>query len=111
MLKGMDTKSGTREGSLYEKTTNGKQAGQPIGHRVSDYAAGEEKSWEDLRRALRAWVDQGGMPAEEFMLVESSRYKGQIPSDLSGMVPNMKIPYIIDAESSCELKNRARVKR
>jgi hypothetical protein len=27
---------------------------------VSDYAAGEEKSWEDLRRALRAWVDQEG---------------------------------------------------
>lgn len=77
---------------------------------VSDYAAGEEKSWEDLHRALRAWVEQGGMPAEEFMLVESSRYKGQIPSDLSEMVPNMKIPYI-DAESSRELKNRARVKR
>ena len=50
---------------------------------VSDYAAGEEKSWEDLRRALRAWVDQEGMPAEEFMLVESSRFKGQIPSDVS----------------------------
>ncbi len=30
---------------------------------VSDYAAGEEKSWEDLRRALRAWVDQEGLPA------------------------------------------------
>ena len=51
-----------------------------------------------------------GDAAEEFMLVESSRYKGQIPSDLSEMVPNMKIPYI-DAESSRELKNRARVKR
>ena len=31
---------------------------------VSDYAAGEEKSWEDLRRALRAWVDQEGAPAD-----------------------------------------------
>ena len=73
---------------------------------VSDYAAGEEKSWEDLRRALRAWVDQEGVPAEEFILVESSRFKGQIPNDVLGMVPNMTILYI-DAESSYELKNRA----
>ena len=73
---------------------------------VSDYAAGGEKSWEDLRRALRAWVHQEGVPAEEFMLVESSRFKGQIPSDVLAMVPNMTILYI-DAESSYELKNRA----
>ena len=73
---------------------------------VSDYAAGEEKSWEDLRRALRAWKDQEGTPADEFILVESSRLKGQIPSDVSGLVPNMTILYI-DAESSYELKNRA----
>lgn len=73
---------------------------------VSDYAAGEEKSWEDLRRALRAWMNQEGMPAEEYILVESSRFKGQIPSDVSGIVPNMMILYI-DADSSYELKNRA----
>lgn len=73
---------------------------------VSDYAAGGEKSWVDLRRALRAWVHQEGVPAEEFMLVESSRFKGQIPSDVLAMVPNMTILYI-DAESSYELKNRA----
>jgi len=73
---------------------------------VSDYAAGEEKSWEDLRRALRAWAEQEGMPAEEFMLVESSRFKGRIPEDVAKMVPNMKILYV-DAESSYELKNLA----
>ena len=73
---------------------------------VSDYAAGEEKSWEDLRRALRAWADQEGVPADEFLLVESLRFKGQIPRDVSGMIPNMTILYI-DAESSYELKNRA----
>lgn len=39
---------------------------------VSDYAAGEEKSWEDLRRALRAWAAQEGVQAEECILVESS---------------------------------------
>lgn len=73
---------------------------------VSDYAAGGEKSWEDLRRALRAWVDQEGAPADEFILVESSRFKDQIPSDVAGMIPDMTILYI-DAESSYELKNRA----
>ena len=73
---------------------------------VSDYAAGGEKSWEDLRRALRAWVDQEGAPADEFILVESLRFKGQIPSDVTEMIPNMTILYI-DAESSYELKNRA----
>lgn len=73
---------------------------------ASDYAAGAEKSWEDLRRALRAWADQEGVPADEFLLVESSRFKGQIPRDVSGMIPNMTILYI-DAESSYELKNRA----
>jgi hypothetical protein len=46
---------------------------------VSDYAAGEEKSWDNLRRALRAFVEQEGMPADEFMLVESSRCNGRIP--------------------------------
>ncbi|HEX7766740.1 MAG TPA: hypothetical protein VF443_08495, partial [Nitrospira sp.] len=73
---------------------------------VSDYAAGEEKSWEDLRRALRAWAEQEGASAEEFILVESSRFEGRIPGDVAGMIPKMRILYI-DAESSYELKNRA----
>jgi hypothetical protein len=73
---------------------------------VSDYAAGEEKSWEDLRRALKAWAEQQGAPAEQFILVESSRLEGRIPNDVLGMVSNMNVLYI-DAESSYELKNRA----
>jgi hypothetical protein len=73
---------------------------------VSDYAAGEEKSWGDLRRALRAWANQTGRPAEEFILVESSRFEGQFPGDVAAMVPNMTILFS-DAESSYELKNRA----
>ncbi|MDO9117002.1 MAG: glycosyltransferase [Nitrospira sp.] len=73
---------------------------------VSDYAAGEEKSWEDLRRALQAWAEQEGAPAEEFILVESSRFEGRIPSDVLGLVSNMKVLHV-DAESSYELKNRA----
>lgn len=73
---------------------------------VSDYAAGSEKSWGGIRRALLAWADQEGHPAEEFILVESTRFEGRIPSDVVKIVPNMKILYI-DAESSYELKNRA----
>ena len=73
---------------------------------VSDYAAGDEKSWEDMRRAVAGWADQEGPPAEEFMLVESSRFRGRVPSGLLGMVPNMTILYA-EAESSYELKNRA----
>ncbi|MEQ1627085.1 MAG: hypothetical protein ABL965_06810 [Nitrospira sp.] len=46
---------------------------------TSDYAAGEAKSWEDLRRALKTWAEQEGAPAEEFILVESSRFEGRIP--------------------------------
>ena len=73
---------------------------------ASDYAAGEEKSWEDLRRALQAWAEQEGAPAEEFILVESSRFEGRIPNDVVGMVSNIKVLHV-DAESSYELKNRA----
>lgn len=46
---------------------------------TSDYAAGEAKLWEDLRRALKTWAEQEGAPAEEFILVESSRFEGRIP--------------------------------
>ena len=72
---------------------------------VSDYAAGSEKSWEDIRRALLAWVDQEGHPAEELIFVESTRFEGRIPSDVLKIVPNMKTLYC-HAESSYELKNR-----
>lgn len=73
---------------------------------TSDYAAGEEKSWNDLRRTLNAWANQEGPPADEFILVESSGFKDRIPSDLPVIVPNMTILYV-DADSSYELKNRA----
>ncbi len=73
---------------------------------VSDYAGGEEKSWVDLRRSLRAWADQDGAAADEFILVETSRFRGHIPSDLFDIVPSMRILYC-DAESSYALKNAA----
>ncbi len=73
---------------------------------VSDYAGGEEKSWEDLRRALRAWADQDEGLADEFLLVESSRFRGHIPRDLLDILPRMRIVYC-DVATSYELKNLA----
>src|SRR6185295_1476903 len=41
---------------------------------VSDYAAGGAKAWNDLRKAVQAWVGQDyGCPVE-FVLAESSRH-------------------------------------
>lgn len=73
---------------------------------VSDYAAGEDKSWEDLRRALRAWADQVGRPADEYILVESSRFKDRIPADVLQCMPGIAV-HFFDEASSYELKNRA----
>ncbi len=53
---------------------------------VLDYAAGQEKSWEDLRRAFRAWAAQDGPAADEFLLAESAALEGAIPSDLLALM-------------------------
>lgn len=73
---------------------------------TSDYAAGESKSWNDLRVALSAWVAQDDRPADEFIVVESERFRGVVPSDLLSIVPNCRFEYF-DADSSYELKNLA----
>jgi hypothetical protein len=73
---------------------------------VSDYAAGETKSWDHLRRALGQWAAQEGPPADEFLLVEAARFQDQVPPDLLAMVPNLRVLFV-DADSSYELKNRA----
>ncbi len=73
---------------------------------VSDYAAGEEKSWEDLRRAFREWATQDGLAPDEFILVESVQLQGQIPQDVLTMLPNLRVLYS-DAQTSYELKNQA----
>lgn len=77
---------------------------------VSDYAGGEEKSWNDLRLALKAWRDQ----LEEFdslsrsaftwWLVESSRLVPLVPGDLFELLPGLRL-LSVEAESSYALKN------
>ncbi|MBM3991403.1 MAG: glycosyltransferase [Planctomycetes bacterium] len=73
---------------------------------VADYAGGEAKSWEDLRRALRAWAAQNGPPPAEFILVESEHNRGRIPDDVLAIVPNMQVTYG-NSDSSYFLKNQA----
>ena len=73
---------------------------------TSDYAAGESKSWNDLRAALSAWAAQDDAPADEFIVVESESYREAVPADLFCIVPNCRFEYFA-AGSSYELKNLA----
>ena len=73
---------------------------------TSDYAAGESKSWNDLRAALSAWAAQDDVPADEFIVVESESLREAVPDDLLRIVPNCRFEYFA-ANSSYELKNLA----
>ena len=73
---------------------------------VSDYARGEDKSWNDLRKALQGWHEQDYKGPVDFVLAESSRWKGQVPDELLRSYPYWRMMYF-DADSSYELKNRA----
>lgn len=73
---------------------------------TSDYAAGETKSWNDLRAALTAWAAQNDAPADEFIVVESEHLRNAVPADLLHIVPNCRFEFRA-AESSYELKNLA----
>lgn len=73
---------------------------------TSDYAAGESKSWNDLRVALTAWAAQDDAPADEFIVVESESFRNAVPADLPRIVPNCRFEFFA-AESSYELKNLA----
>lgn len=58
---------------------------------VSDYKPGEEKSWQDFRKALRALAQQDFAGDVELLLIEEARYADQIPPDLTEIVPGLKI--------------------
>ncbi len=73
---------------------------------TSDYAAGESKSWNDLRTALTAWAAQDDAPADEFIIVESENFRNAVPADLPHIVPNCRFEFF-SADSSYELKNLA----
>lgn len=73
---------------------------------VSDYAAGEEKSWDDLRKVLRALRDQDFGEPFEILLCEDERFASAVPPDLTAGYPNVRILFHA-ATSSYGLKNAA----
>ncbi len=58
---------------------------------VSDYKAGEEKSWQDLRKSLSALAQQDFAGRFEVLLIEEERYGDQIPPDLKEIFQGLKI--------------------
>src|SRR5256885_670090 len=73
---------------------------------VSDYAAGDSKSWADLRVALAALSRQDFDEPAEFLLFESERFRDQVPADLTSIVPSLQVHFLAD-DSSNALKNAA----
>jgi len=71
---------------------------------VSDYAGGEEKSWNDLRRNLQQLSHQTYREPVEFLFVESRRFRQEVPPDLLSIVPSLKTLFI-DGETSYQMKN------
>jgi glycosyl transferase family 2 len=71
---------------------------------VSDYAGGEEKSWNDLRKAFRAWTRQDFEEPVGYILVESEAHRDQVPADLFELLPECRVVFD-SSTTSYELKN------
>ena len=71
---------------------------------VSDYAAGGEKGWADMRGALTALARQDFDEPTEFLLVESERFREGFPADLADLVPGLRV-HFFDDDTSYALKN------
>ncbi len=71
---------------------------------VSDYGSGEAKGWDDLRLTLRALAQQDFTGRVEFLLLESSTFADQVPTDLQAILPSLQIVFV-DEVSSYALKN------
>jgi hypothetical protein len=71
---------------------------------VSDYAGGEQKSWDDLRLTLEALARQDFDGRVEFLLVESARAATAMPASLAGLLPGLRL-ILVDTDQSYALKN------
>ncbi len=71
---------------------------------VSDYSSGVDKSWHDMRAALRAWAQQDFDRPADFVLAESAAYEGKLPSDLFDILPKLRVEFSA-ARTSYGLKN------
>ena len=72
---------------------------------VSDYAAGEQKSWDVLRMTLRALAGQDFTGSAEFLLMEQENIVEQAPGDLWQILPSLRIVRSPHSGSSYALKN------
>jgi hypothetical protein len=73
---------------------------------VSDYAAGQQGGWTDIRKSLAALALQDLQEPTEFILCESEEFREQVPADLTEIIPNLRIVFAA-GRSSYELKNAA----
>lgn len=58
---------------------------------VSDYAAGGNKGWDDLRRCLAALAHQDCTEPAEFILSENTQFADAIPADLHDLLPSLRL--------------------
>ncbi len=71
---------------------------------VSDYAGGEAKSWDDLRKTLSSLSRQDFQGKAEFILVEATAFHDATPADLMEIIPDLRIVWS-PATSSYDMKN------
>lgn len=58
---------------------------------VSDYAAGGDKGWDDLRATLSALARQNSSEPVEFILSENEEFAESIPADLLQVLPSLRV--------------------
>ena len=73
---------------------------------VSDYAAGGDGAWTDIRKTLAALAAQDFEEPAEFILCESDEFRGSFPVDLSAALPSLKTLFV-RGHSAYDLKNAA----
>jgi hypothetical protein len=71
---------------------------------VSDYAAGDEGEWVDLRKSLAGLAAQDIEEPVEFIFCESDELRDRVPANLTDLLPGLKIIFA-DGSSSYALKN------
>lgn len=73
---------------------------------VSDYAAGEDGGWTDIRKTLAALAVQDLQEPAEFILCEAEEFRGRLPADFTEIIPDLKIMFA-PGRASYDLKNAA----
>ena len=71
---------------------------------VSDYAAGDNKGWEDLRHVLAALARQNYAGPMDCILSENERFADQVPADVKAVLPSLRV-VTSPNEGSYALKN------